>query len=194
MGGTPTDSTKEQNNWIVSWATDLQAGLGRLNRTDSLTYIVDGALSVNAKDATAMWVKHNYSFETADTTATYNNLDHHGSLHIGGIDGNTALVNGEFFTVIDKKFVSTDSTTWNQWTVSMDVTDLAVTKIGTSWDNGCPASGSIVATVEYLHAQDTDVPTVTVWEFDMIFTDGNVAVNVSTGNLVASYDLALCTP
>lgn len=194
MGGFLPDSTKEEHNWIVSWATDLQAGLGRLTIIDSLTYIVNGALSVSARDATDMWVKHNYNFQTSDTTVTFNNLSQHGSLHIAGIDGTTALINGEFSTVISNKFVSNDSTTWNEWTISMDVNNLAVSRTGAAWDNGCPVSGAVTAVVEYLQAKDTDVPTVTVWEFNMTFTDGAVAVNVSTGNLSASYDLALCTP
>jgi len=194
MGSVIPDSTNGDNDWIVSWATDLQAGLGTLTIVDSLTYVVNGAFSVNAKDADAMYIKHNYDYLSSDSTVSFNNVDHRGFLHITGIDGTTATVNGVFNTVINDKFVSADSTVWNDWTIETSITNLTVAKDGSSWTTGCPGSGTATVDVEYRYARDLDIPSTTVWHMTVTFTDGDIDVDVTIGNLSASYEYALCTP
>ena len=68
MGTGHPDSTHDNSVWIVSWLTDLQSGVGTKNIIDSLSYLVNNQLSVEARNATAMFVKHHYSYESADTT------------------------------------------------------------------------------------------------------------------------------
>jgi len=194
MGGQLPDSTKDENNWIVSWATDLQAGLGTLTIVDSLTYVVAGALSINAKDATAMHVKHNYSYVSSDSTVSFTDVNNTSYLHITGIDGTTATVNGALSSVINDKDVSTSGTVWNDWAIETTVTNLAVAKDGSSWTSGCPATGTILVNVEHRYAEDLDVPVTTVWEMTVTFTDGNAIVDVVTGQLSTSYENSFCTP
>ena len=194
MGSLHPDGTIGDGNWIVSWATDLQAGLGTLNVLDSLTYIVDGALSINARNATAMHVKHYYTYVSVDTTVSSTDVSNFGNLGFAGIDGNTATINGTYRSIINDKEVSVAGTTWNDWTIEATVTDLAVTKTGSAWTNGCPATGSIVINLEHRFAQDLDVPVTTVWDMTVTFTDGNAAVEVVTGQLSTSYENSFCTP
>ncbi|MCD6248865.1 MAG: hypothetical protein J7J98_00865 [candidate division Zixibacteria bacterium] len=194
MGSVLPDSTMDDNNWIVSWATDLQAGLGTLNIVDSLTYIVGGALSVNAKDATEMHVKHNYNYTSSDSTVSFTDIDNNGNLHFDGIDGNTATVNGTVRSVVIDKDVSTSGTIWNDWTLETSVSNLAVTKSSSSWTNGCPETGTAVISVEHRYAENLDVPVTTNWEMTVTFTNGNAVVDVVTGQLSTSYENSFCTP
>ena len=194
MGAVLPDSTKDENYWIVSWATDLQAGLGTLTIVDSLTYIVGGTLSVTAKDATAMHVKHNYNYVSADTTVSFTDVSNTGYLAITGIDGNTATVNGTLGTVINDKDVSAAGTMWNDWTIETTVTNLTVAKDGSSWTSGCPATGTMVVNVEHRCAENLDVPVTTIWEMTATFTDGVADVDVVTGQLSTSYENSFCTP
>jgi hypothetical protein len=194
MGPVIPDSTRGDKYWIVSFATDLQAGAGTMSIVDSLTYVVDGKLSVNAKGADAMYVKHNYGFQSLDTNVTYTDIVHHGFLHITGIDGTTATINGDFVTTIDSKVVTVVSTVWDNWTLEVTVTNLAVDRDGDSWTTGCPGSGNCTVGAAYEHAEDQDIPTTTNWNLDITFTDGNMAVDVTTGNLNTSYEHTLCTP
>jgi hypothetical protein len=48
--------------------------------------------------------------------------------------------------------------------------------------------------VEYTQARNEDIPTTTNWQFDVTFTDGNLAVDVTVGQLTSSYEHSLCTP
>ncbi len=194
MGSILSDSTSDDTDWIVSWATDLQAGLGTLSIIDSLTYVVGGAFSVNAKDADAMHVKHNYSYQSSDSTVSHTDVANRGYLHITGINGSTATINGEFSALITDKEVSSGGTVWNEWTIETTVTNLTVPKSGSSWTSGCPATGTAVVSIEHLYAEDTDVPVTTQWDMTVTFTDGETSIAVTTGNLSTSYDNSLCTP
>ncbi len=193
MGGTLPDGTKEEDNWIISWATDLQAGLGTAVTTDSLTYMVDGELSTGAKDATAMHTKHHYSFTGNDTTVSNTDVVNVSYLDFRGISGTRALVTGTFNTVINDKEVTSEGTTWNDWTIEA-VVGVAVVKSGSSWTNGCPSGGGVALTIEHRYAEDLDVPVTTVWEMMVTFTNGDADIDVTTGQLSTSYENAFCTP
>jgi len=194
MGPVIPDSTRDDAYWIISYATDLQAGAGTMIIVDSLTYVVNGDLSVNARGADAMYIKHNYGFQSLDTNVTYTDIAHRGYLHITGIDGTTATINGDFVTSINSKVVTNDSTVWNNWALEVAVTNLTVDREGDSWTTGCPGSGSCTVDAEYEYARDQDIPVTTNWYLDITFTDGNMAVDVTTGNLNTSYEHTLCTP
>ena len=194
MGAIHPDSTNGDNDWIIAWVTDLQAGLGTMTIVDSLTYVVGGELGVSANGADAMYVKHNYSYQAADTTVSFNNVAHRGFVHITGIDGMTATVNGDFRTVVNDKFVSSDSTVWNDWVIEADLCDLQMVRTGDCWTTGCPNSGTASVTVQYTYARDLDIPTTTIWDYQVAFSDGEIDVDVTIGNLSTSYEYTLCTP
>jgi len=194
MGSGIPDSTVGQSPWIVSWLTDLGSGASILRIVDSLSYVVNGALSVDAHDADAMFIKHNFSFVNQDTTVSFTDVSNYGFLHFTGIDGTTATANGEFTVNLKDKYVSDDSTTWNNWTVQTTVTNLTFVRTGTSWTSGCPNSGTCQVDVQYTYSRNEDIPVTTFWQFDITFTDGAMAVDVSTGPLSSSYEYTLCTP
>lgn len=194
MGSGLPDSTIDEHFWIISWLTDLVIGTGTLRIVDSLTYVVNGEMSINARGADAMYVKHNFSYENQDTTVTFTDVSNHGFVHFTGIDSATAVANGEFTINLKDKFVSADSTTWNNWTIQATVSDLTFVRTGTSWTSGCPNSGTCQVNVQYTYSRDEDIPTTTLWQFDITFTDGAMAVDVSTGPLSSSYEYTLCTP
>lgn len=193
LGGTLPDGIKDEDNWIISWTTDLQAGLGTSSSTDSLTYVVAGELSTEAKDATSMHVKHHYSFVSSDSTVSSTDVVNVGYFDFHGISGNLALVTGTFSSVINDKEVTSESTTWNDWTIEAQV-GVGVTKSGSSWTNGCPEGGAVALTIEHRYAEDLEVPVTTVWEMMVTFTNGNAEVDVVTGQLSTSYENAFCTP
>ncbi|MEW5795613.1 MAG: hypothetical protein AB1772_04550 [Candidatus Zixiibacteriota bacterium] len=194
MGPGLPDSTVDQRRWIVSYLTDLSSGTGTLSIIDSLAYVVNGNLSINARGAQAMYVKHNYGFVSDDTTVTFTDRTNRGDLHITGIDGTTATINGEFQVTIRDKFVASDSTVWNNWIINSTVSELAFTRTGLTWTTGCPNSGTCTVNVEYQYGRNEDIPTTTEWQFDITFTDGTIAADVAVGQLRTSYDYTLCTP
>jgi hypothetical protein len=194
MGGVLPDSVKDENHWIVSWSTDLQAGLATRNIVDSLTYMVAGALSSSAKDATEMYVKHHYSYVGSDTTVSSVNVSNTADFAITGIDGSTATINGNYTSVINDKEVTADGTTWNDWTIVATASNVAVPKDGSSWTSGCPASGTITVSIEHRMAEDLDVPITTDWTLTATFTDGQAVVAVVTGQLATAYQNSFCTP
>jgi len=130
---------------------------------------------------------------SSDTTLTFTDLANDGDLHIEGIDGNTATINGTLNASIYDKFVSTDSTAWNVWEIEATLTDVDVTKTSTAWTCGCPNSGSATVNVDYTYSKDSDLPMTTSWVFEVTFTDGAMDVDVSIGNLSESYEHDLCT-
>jgi hypothetical protein len=194
MGSITPDST-HSGTWVVSWATDLVAGLGTMNIVDSLSYLVDGQLSGSAKDATAMYVKHLYTWDAADTTVSSNNLVFRGDLEVTGLDGLTATINGGFDVNAEEKVVNDGATSWDIWDVQITLDNLQMIRAsGGVWDSGCPNSGSCTVLVEYTQAQNQDLPITTVWEYAVTFTDGEMDVDVSIGHLSTSYEETLCTP
>jgi hypothetical protein len=194
MGGGFPDSTLDEHLWIISWLTDLQSDVAVTNIVDSLSYLVDNALSVNARNATAMFVKHNYSYVSADTTVSFTDITNHGNLQIDGLQGALATINGELVSTVREKEVTDESTVWNDWTIEIQATDLEFAKDGSSWTSGCPNGGTCTVNVEYTQARNEDIPTTTNWQFDVTFTDGSMAVDVTVGQLTTSYEHALCTP
>jgi hypothetical protein len=193
LGGGVADSTGEADVWIIAWVTDLQAGVGTMNLTDSITYVVNGQMGTIADGANDMYVRHHYTFVASDTTVTFTNVANHGDLHIAGIDGNTATINGTLSTSIHDKLVSTGSTTWNTWEIEASLSDIDVTKTSSAWTSGCPNSGSCTVVVDYTYAENLDMPMTTTWVYEVTFTDGTMDVDVSIGNLSASYEHDLCT-
>jgi hypothetical protein len=192
--GTVIPDTTILTDWIVSWATDLQAGVGTMSITDSLSYEVNGVLTVEAHNADQMYVKHHYSFDAADTNATFTDLSQDVDLHIAGIDGNTATINGDFRSVLYAKEVTTNSTTWDQYIIEGTFIDLEMTKTGDAWTSGCPNAGTCTLDVQYTYAADLDLPVTTLWNFTITFTDGVMDVDVAIGNLTAAYEETICTP
>jgi hypothetical protein len=193
MGSAFPDSTHTVSAWIVSWLTDLQAGQGTMNVVDSLSYLVNNTLSVNARNATAMFVRHNFSYQSEDTTASYTNITHYANLEVQGLQGSLAVITGEFNASVQQKEVSAQSTVWNNWSLEVQAGGLEFEKDGGTWTSGCPNSGTCTVNVVYTRAQDEDIPTTTNWQFEITFTDGNMAVDVTTGQLSTSYEQQLCT-
>jgi len=194
MGSVIPDSTRDNNVWIVSWLTDLQSGVAVTNVIDSLSYLVNDALSVNARNATAMFVKHNYSYQTADTTVSFTDITNHGNLQIEGLQGSLATISGGLVSTVRNKEVTDENAVWSDWTIEIQATDLEFAKDGDSWTSGCPNAGTCSVNVGYTQARNEDIPTTTNWQFDITFTDGNMDVDVTVGHLSASYEHALCTP
>jgi len=193
MGSAFPDSTQGAVVWIVSWLTDLEAGVGTLNVIDSLSYLVDNALSIDARNATAMFVRHNYSFQSSDTTVTHANVAHQADFEIEGLQGQLAVITRQFDVSVQEKEVTEQSTTWNNWSLQIEAGGLEFEKVGGSWSTGCPNAGYCTVNVAYTHAQDEEIPTTTNWQFEITFTDGNMAVDVTTGQLSTSYEHQLCT-
>lgn len=194
MGGGFPDSTLDEHLWIVSWLTDLQSDVAVTNIVDSLSYLVNNALSVNARNATAMFVKHNYSYLSADTTVSFTDITTHANLQIDGLQGELATINGGLASTVRDKVITGDNTVWNDWTIDIQTTNLEFTKTSSTWTSGCPNAGTCTVNVEYTLARNEDIPTTTNWQFDITFTDGNMAVDVTVGQLTTSYEHALCTP
>ncbi len=192
-GGYDVDSLDQDHSWIVAWTSDLQAGVGAMSKTDSITYVVDGVIGTITSGADEMYVRHHYTFVSSDTTTTFADVGNHCNLHITGIDGTTATINGTVNATVYDKAVTGTSTTWNIWDIEVTLDDVDVTKTSTAWTNGCPNSGSCTVAVEYTYAEDTDVPMTTSWLYDVTFTDGTMAADVTIGNLNASYENDLCT-
>ena len=193
MGSAFPDSTLGYSVWIVSWLTDLQSGVGVLNVVDSLSYLVNNTLSINARNATAMFVKHNYTYGSADTNVSHTNVTHHANLQVEGLQGTLAVITGEFNAGVQQKEVTAQSTIWNNWTLEIQAGGLEFEKDAGVWSSGCPNSGTCIVNVAYTRAQDEDIPTTTNWQFEITFTDGNMAVDVTTGHLNTSYEHQLCT-
>ena len=194
MGSYPPDSTHEIQNWIVSWATDLQAGLGALTVVDSLTYVLDGQITADPADAEEMYFKHQLTFASLDTTVSFADFGLHGNMHVTDIQTDTATINGTFQAELHDKFVSSESTVWHDWSMQTTLADLRVVGTGTSFDHGCPAGGSATVMLQYRYAKDDHVPVITAWQFDVTFDDGTIDVDVTTGNLAAAYRHQLCQP
>ena len=193
MGSGFPDSTDGTSDWIVSYLTEISAGVGTRMVVDSITYVVNGHYSNSARDAESMFARHKYSYLNQDTTVTSIDVIHHGDLDITGINTYTATINGSFTATVRNKFVSTDSTAWNYWTIETTVNDLDFTTTDGAWTNGCPNSGTCTVNVIWQHAVDEELPTYTQWQLEFTFTDGEVAVDVATGNLSASYQDTVCT-
>lgn len=193
MGSGFPDST-QSSSWIVSYLTDLSSGVGTKSVVDSITYVIDGHFGVNAKNAQDMYARHKYNFVSDDTTATFTDVINHGDLHITGIQGTTATINGTFDITVRDKDVTGNTTLWNNWTIQVNTTDLMFDRTSTAWTSGCPNSGTATVNVVWQQAQNDDVPTYTQWQMDITFTDGEMAVDVTTGNLSSSYEHSLCTP
>ena len=193
MGSGFPDSTRS-GSWIVSYLTDLSSGAGTKSIVDSITYVVDGHFGVNARNAEAMYARHKFNFVSDDTTVTFTNLTNHGDLHITGIVGTTATINGAFDVTVRDKVVNDQSTLWNNWTIQVNATDLTFNRTSTAWTSGCPNSGTATVNVVWQQAQDDHIPTYTQWQMNITITDGQMAVDVTTGNLSSSYEHSLCTP
>jgi len=193
MGSGFPDSTVGGSDWIVSYLTDISSGLGTKTVVDSITYVVDGRYNNSARDAESMFARHKFQFINQDTTITSVDIIHHGDLDITGISGVTATINGSFSATVRDKFVSTDSTAWNYWTIETTVNDLTFTSAGGGWTSGCPNSGTCTINVIWQRAVDDELPTYTQWQLDVTITDGVIAVDVATGNLTASYEDTVCT-
>jgi hypothetical protein len=193
MGSGIPDSILNIQPWVVAYLTDLQSGTGLKTIIDSLTYIVNGHLSVNAHDAQGMYARHKYNYVSEDTTVTFSDLSNNDDLQILGINTTTATLNGTFSSVRRDKVVTEDSTVWNNWTVDVTMTDLTFAKDGSVWTSGCPNSGSCTVTALWQYTTEDEIPVTTEWQFDITFTDGVMDVDVSIGNLSASYEYTLCT-
>jgi hypothetical protein len=193
MGSIPPDSVQESNNWVVSFATNLQAGLGITSVVDSLTYVKDGQISVNPEDAEEMHYVHNYDFRSQDTTVSFDDYTCRGYVHITDIPADTATLNGDFTAFVESKVVTGSDTEWNQWEIETTLNNVKVARTGSSFDTGCPCSGTAVVTVQHLQAENLHVPTINIWQFDVTFNNGTINVDVSTGNLSTSYQHELCT-
>lgn len=192
--GTVIPDTTVLSDWIVSWVTDLQSGVGTMSINDSLTYVVNGSLTVEARNADQMYVKHHYLFESSDTTVTFSDLAQDVDLHVTGIDGNTATINGDFRSEIMNKEVTDNSTIWDEYVIEGTFTNLQMIKTGDAWTSGCPNGGTCELDVQYTNAVDDDLPVTTLWQFSITFDDGTMSADVAIGNLTADYEEDLCTP
>ena len=76
----------------------------------------------------------------------------------------------------------------------MTLDGLQFAKDGQAFGSGCPNSGNCTVTVNWYYANEDDIPTSTEWTFDITFTDGAMAVEVTTGQLSGEYEHTLCTP
>jgi len=187
------DSVNELNGWIVSYITDLQSGVGLNETYDSLTYLHVGQLSVNAANADGMRYIHNFQFTSADTTSTHTDHDFRMSLQVIDIQTDTATISGTMDVVINEKEVETGGTEWNDWAMEATFTDVTVTRDGSSFDTGCPCSGTISITLEHSVTVDDAEPTVTVWQFEVTFDHGTATVNATTGTSSTDYEVEVCT-
>ena len=198
FGPAPPDSSQEEPDWLIYWYTDLQTGLGGslLLAVDSLQFVRNGIPCTNPVGADVLTFNHYIQKVHSDTTVSYVDFEMHAGLTFSGIDGDIAAINGGVDAVVGSKYVSADSTVWQDWTVEATFTDIGVQKShGALWENvGCPYCGSAEVTVQYTYQKDDATAVTTDWAFEITFESGTAAVQVITTNWATSYERDLCTP
>ncbi|RKX23596.1 MAG: hypothetical protein DRP45_10165 [Candidatus Zixiibacteriota bacterium] len=197
FGPTLPDSTEESTDWNVWFLTNLEAGANMVLTVtiDSLMYSANGTSQAPGPGADQLIFKHHYIVTNTDSTVTNADLDLHSSITFSNIDSTVATANGTVSMVIDSKFVSADSTVWNDWDIQASVTDMRVARVGNQWDSGCPISGTASVVLTHTHQIDSDAATTYVWTYTTTFTNGAATATVTNdAYLTASYSDNICTP
>jgi hypothetical protein len=190
-----TSETPEDNGdgWWVLGSTDLALGVNTAI-VDSLQYL-DGVTPQNTPvGADAMVIKHHYTVTNADTTVSYTDLAHDADLQIHGIDGTSATITGEVQLDVFDKDLSASSTVRQHFVIDAELSGITVEKQAEGWTTGCPVSGTLSVNVQYTYKLNSNATETINWQFDVTFTDGSVAVDVTnTDDLSTSYDADICT-
>ena len=190
-----SDSGSTSDNWHVVTRSNLQSSLGSLTIVDSTQFSKDGQSQPNLAGSDAMASKHYYSRTADDTTVTSKDLVLQSDLYLTGIDGSQATIDGTISAVIHDKVVTSSSTVWHDWDVSATVTALRVAKAGEGWGEGCPITGTAQISVQYTYQKDTGAPVNASWDFAVMFTNGTISANVSSGpDLSSNYQHTVCNP
>ncbi len=182
------DSLLTGDGWNVVYATDLVAGYNSF-RIDSVQFRHQGIPQDVVSGADAMAIVHNWSFENADTTVDYRNIQVRSVFVFSAINTDNAVVNGMRNQVINTKVGSVK----RDFDIQLNMSGVTISNAGNNWENGCPASGLIQGTVDLTQQSGSNVPTTTSWSFEITIEDGEASVVVTAGPYSRTSTLTLCT-
>jgi len=189
FGPEPFDSSNYIDDWRIFFL--MQAGT-QIYGLDSIQFLKNGVPQATIAGMDEIRYKHYYRVAMDDTTVTYVNSDSHSDMRFTNLDDSVATVTGSYNLVIESKYVSADSTVWQDYDIQAALTSLTVNATS-GWSGGCPASGSVSVTVEATYQKDAEQAVSTNWEFSLSFTDGMMETDVVLGTDSATYSSQVCT-
>jgi hypothetical protein len=178
--------------WLVVTNTNLSTGVTNYY-LDSIQYLRVGQPYHDAATADAMTVKHYWQRYADDTTSSYEAYEMRGNLGITTLSADNATVNGINTLSLEKKTVGTQETVWENFRIVSALQSLSIGSGDNTWMDGCPASGTVTADVQYVRTAGAAAPDTTNFEFTFTFENGSVSTLVASGTQTNVYTTDFCT-
>ena len=161
---------------------------------DSIQFLKNGQPQQSSSGLDDLFYKQFWTYRVNDTTVTHESFAGNADYWFSGLNTSQATISGSNVFSVYSKFVSTDSTVWQDINIDATLSGIRVKKNTSGWAQSCPNSGSIAATVEMLYQKGSAAPDTTNWTVSLTFNNGNVSSIITRGTTVWSYNEQICTP
>ena len=187
------DSVVISNDWYLVYDSDVDLAAGYSNVIlDSIRFLQNGIFQDSPKNADAMNIRHNWNFESLDTTESFCNYVNNGDITLYNVDTDTASVTGITNLQVTSKEITNDYEIRHDFDIQLTLTNLKVENIDGEYNFGCPYSGTITATVDLIYQQGDQEPDISSWEFVLTFENGTASVVATLGTSQTEYDCDYC--
>ena len=181
-----SDSVLSSDFWYVLYDADIQTSLSEIER-DSILFTQSGAPVETARDADGMLIKHYWDVVYEQSDEPYTEYDLHGDFIFSGLNTSQAHVSGDLDVVVDETDPTASPEFNRQQTISATFTGFVIDENDGAWANGCPASGTVDATVQVQYQSGTAEPQVSNWTVQLTFINGTAQASVSDGDQDTTY-------
>jgi len=181
-----SDSVLSSDFWYVLYDADIQTSLSEIER-DSILFTQTGAPVETARDADGMLIKHYWDVVYEQSDEPYTEYDLHGDFIFSGLNTSQAHVSGDLDVVVDETDPTASPEFNRQQTISATFTGFVIDENDGDWANGCPASGTVDATVQVQYQSGTAEPQVSNWTVQLTFINGTAQASVSDGDQDTTY-------
>lgn len=176
--------------WVVVSNTNLATNVSDFY-IDSLQYRRDNQVQFEARSADALTIRHLWRRTTEDTTVAYGNYEIKGNLVAANLDGDNATISGTVNLDFDSKITVNQEPIWENISAVSTYNDFVING-SDNWVNGCPGSGVVNATVQYIRKVGDAAPDTTNFEFTLTFQNGVAQSEAVSGAQSASYTTDYC--
>lgn len=161
---------------------------------DSIQFLRNGQPTQEGTNLEQLRFRRHWSWTAPDTTVTYVGADGHSQFDFDGLDGQLATVNGTSGFSVETKQVSVDSVVHRDISIDAAVVDVNISKTGITWDQGCPTSGQISATITMVYEHEGETQVETIWDFTATFENGTISIVATSRGYTWSYERDVCNP
>jgi hypothetical protein len=141
------------------------------------------------------FIRH-WGYASHLTDVTHTNKAGYTNLVFEGLDGSAVTVNGAKDYLVDRHYISDDTTIDAQLSMDVDINDVVVLPVPTyGWVSGCPSEGTMTMALDLayeFHGGQTTITNERSWSVLITFENGTAGVRVSSGNMVWGYTHNIC--